>query len=301
MIPMVCRLDLDGTYNPLGLVSKILEASPNLELPVPIEKLAHALDIREIQHLQTAGFEGGLITDKERSVGAILVRKGVGIHRRRFTIAHELGHFLIIHHRPVDEEKGFLCDRQSMSNWDRRSKDAYVRMEAEANQFAALILMPPPFLRPMLNGEKWPSLGTIEKIQKRFGVSKEAAARTYAEYTDNVAVVVCKDRKYLYSYRNRKFPWITLRNGQPIPADSLLHKSDKTSGITHSDETAAEYWIDTERGKPVQKMYEQVMPLSKGFALILLRISGQDEEFDPMENLTSKERLRLQQERWGNR
>src|SRR3984957_15739781 len=39
----------------------------NLPIPVPIEELCRQLDIIEIQPLTTQGFEGGLLTDRERS------------------------------------------------------------------------------------------------------------------------------------------------------------------------------------------------------------------------------------------
>ncbi|WP_218667971.1 hypothetical protein [Sphingopyxis sp. KK2] len=63
----VTRLDLDGTGSPLGLAGKILEAEPNLVIPVPIEELASRLDIQEIAELTTAGFEGGLRRRRLRS------------------------------------------------------------------------------------------------------------------------------------------------------------------------------------------------------------------------------------------
>ena len=45
---MVTRLDLDGTYSPSGLVTKILKAEPNLKIPVPVEEIAQQLEISEI-------------------------------------------------------------------------------------------------------------------------------------------------------------------------------------------------------------------------------------------------------------
>lgn len=297
---MVSRLDLDGTYSPNGLVAKILEVEPELEIPVPIEQLARLLDISEIQELQTDGFEGGLITDEARSFGAILVRKGVNERRRRFTIAHELAHFLIVHHRPRNPDEGFLCDRKAMQLWDTATKDAYYKMEAEANRFAALLLMPPPVLRQILSRQCYQSIATVLEIAEKFFVSKEAAARAYVEYSDNIAVIICKDGKFIRSYRSRDFPWIALKRNDAIPQISDLHTLSVVGQQSTIDETPAEHWIDTERGQRIPKMYEHVMLQSKGFAMIQLRIvPQQDDDFDPLENMTSKERFRTQQERWS--
>ena len=66
--------------------------------------------------------------------------------RRRFTIAHELGHFLMTHHEPPKNGQ-FLCSREDMLRGPADARDSYSRMEAEANSFAGSLLMPPPLLR----------------------------------------------------------------------------------------------------------------------------------------------------------
>jgi Zn-dependent peptidase ImmA (M78 family) len=67
---------------------------------VPVEEWARRLDIEEIAPLETQRFEGGFLTDENRSRGIILVNKEASEGRRRFTIGHELGHFLIMSHKP---------------------------------------------------------------------------------------------------------------------------------------------------------------------------------------------------------
>ena len=123
----ISRLDLDGTGSPHGLVAKILKALPGLAAPVPIEDLARQLDISEIAALETEGFEGGLLTDANRSRGVILVNRASRRGRRRFTVGHELGHFLIPTHKPIRSE-GFLCSLDGMRQWSASEKDAYARM-----------------------------------------------------------------------------------------------------------------------------------------------------------------------------
>lgn len=112
----VTRLDLDGTGSPEGRVTKILKAEPGLTYPIPIEDLAQALDIMEIGQLETQGFEGSLLMLEHRAAGSILVNKEARGGRRRFTIGHELGHFLIPTHKPVKGDV-FLCSRDDMRMW----------------------------------------------------------------------------------------------------------------------------------------------------------------------------------------
>jgi len=187
----VTRIDLDGTGSPMGLVAKILKAEPGLTIPVPIEELAHQLDIAEIRDLSADGFEGGLITDDARSSGFILVNRAARRWRRRFTIGHELGHFLMTTHKPP--AGGFQCSRDDMRRWTDKEKGGAIRMEVEANEFAALILMPPPLWRAELAKFRDPDLAQIVTLAGLFDISKEAAARTYAQYNkEPVAVVVAK-------------------------------------------------------------------------------------------------------------
>jgi Zn-dependent peptidase ImmA (M78 family) len=161
----VTRLDLDGTGSPEGLVAKILKAEPTLSYPIPIEDVAKALDIQEIGELETTAFEGGLLMDQHRSSGIILVNKAARGGRRRFTIGHELGHFCIITHKPIEGDR-FLCSRDDMRRWSASEQDTYARMEVEANRFSALLLMPPPMLRNYMSKLGDPDLTQVLAIHE---------------------------------------------------------------------------------------------------------------------------------------
>jgi hypothetical protein len=220
----ITRMDLDGTGSPMGLVTRILTIEKDIKIPVPIEELAQQLDIQKIAPLETEGFEGGLLTDEERSTGIILVNKAARDGRRRFTIGHELGHFLIISHKPVEAGK-FLCSRKDMMSWSSDQNDRYARMEAEANEFSALLLIPPPALRKFIaKGD--PSLAHVPSVAKHFDVSKEAAARSYARYhPENIAIVVVKDGIVQRAHKGPKFPWISAPYGKPVPRGSVFHRT----------------------------------------------------------------------------
>lgn len=283
----ITRMDLDMTGSPMGLVTNILAAEPDLATPTPIEKLAAALDIQEIAELTTAGFEGGLITTEERTSGIILVNKNCTPTRRRFTIAHELGHFLLPTHKPVQTGQ-FLCKRDDMSSWDQKDQDKYNRMEAEANQFASLILMPPPRLRLVLKRFGTPSISNILTIAEHFQVSPEAAARSYIEYHgDPLAFAITKGNIVIRSYKSREFPYITVRNGALIPAGSNVYRS-QSSGALGCDPLV---WVD----QPVAYLSEQIHRQGE-YAMILLRANLADEQdLDEEEDMTSAERLKYRQ------
>jgi hypothetical protein len=247
---------------------------------VPIEDLCRQLDIPDFHPLETDGFEGGLLTDADRSMGIILVKKDGFPQRRRFTIAHELGHFLIPTHMP-DSPGRFLCSRADMQMLSAKENDRRARMEVEANRFASLILMPPPALRIALKPLRDPDLQHIPKLARDFQVSKEAMARAYANFHDEpIAIVVVQNRRILRSYRNStRFPFIQPSSGSPVPTGSLFYKGPHEQSIASGmAECLPDLWIEVRRGERAPTLFEQVYPQQDGFALILLHLVKQDED-----------------------
>ena len=162
---MVSRLDLDGAFTPSELADKIISSKPDFKIPVNILSLSLELGIAEIKSLKTKGFEGGLVTDKLRTEGYILVRDGLTQGRRRFTIAHELGHFLSLHHQ-LSDNLDILCDRAAFTFWNSQTKNSLLKMEAEANEFAAKILMPPRYRSLLMKRFPSPSMKTVFKTTR---------------------------------------------------------------------------------------------------------------------------------------
>lgn len=289
----ISRIDLADKGSPEGLVMAIFKAEPSLPIPVPIEELCRQLDIIEIEALTTQGFEGGLLTDRERSRGIVLVRNGVSPQRRRFTIGHELGHFLMPSHVP-DEEGRFLCSQRDMAMLNPKEGDRRAKMEVEANRFSSLVLMPPPRLRAEI-GNRAPSIEHMLALATKFDVSKDAMARAYAEcHSATIAFVVVRDGKVGAVYRNKtRFPFVTAVRGKPVPERSLFYRKGLRVGVPSDiDSRLPDNWIDVERGRQAPTMSEQVYLQSNGFALIMLWYEPADDpDFDEDGERTAKERL----------
>jgi Zn-dependent peptidase ImmA (M78 family) len=148
------------------------DPKPALPIPVPIEKLCRQLDIVDIRPLTTFGFEGGLITDVNKHSGIILYNEASHKKRRRFTIAHELAHFLMPSHVPSSDGQ-FLCSQRDMFLLSATEQDRRARMEVEANRFAGLILLPPP---------SNPDIRQLIAMSEKYQVSLEATGRAYVTY-----------------------------------------------------------------------------------------------------------------------
>lgn len=273
------RLDLDGAGSPEALVTRILKLEPGLTLPVPIEDLCSALDIVSIADLETEGFEAALITDDVKSQGAILVAKGRSRQRRRFSIAHELGHFLIPAHMPPLDGR-FLCSAEQLRLLAQRDQDRRARMEVEANRFAALLLMPPPLLRARLREKRRPQLEQLVALAQTFNVSKDAMARAYAEHHDEpVAVLTWRDGRLVRCYRSAAMPWLGLRIGDSAAREQLRALSAVSAGsITMPFEVEPHDWFDERSARRVLELTEQRMSRRDGFVMQMLHAELRDED-----------------------
>jgi len=174
------------------------------------------------------------------------------------------------------------------------------RMEVEANQFAALILLPPPALRIAMKAYRDPELQHVPQLARQFDVSKEAAARAYAEFNEHaVAIVVIENGKVRRIYRKLNFPRIAVDYGRPVPAGSQFHKKGLDQSVASElAECVPDIWLEVERGRRAPILYEQVYPQQNGFALIMLWLELSEEDEDEQnDDRTSKERLRDRQAR----
>ncbi|RUW20000.1 MULTISPECIES: ImmA/IrrE family metallo-endopeptidase [unclassified Mesorhizobium] len=296
----VSRIDLADAATPEKLVLEILKNEPGLAIPVPIEAFARQLDIVDILPLETDGYEGGLITPVDKFNGSILFNQASPRRRRRFTIAHELGHFLMPSHVPSAEGR-FLCRLQDMLALKANEADRRMKMEVEANRFAANILMPAPLFRKDAAAGKDPDLSHLVKLADKYDVSKEAASRSYVRYREEpVAVVIARHGKVLRVYGDyAKFPGLSAERARPVSPYSLLRRRTHQEGVPSDiDETDAGVWIDVQRGRKPPALYEQVLLQRDGFAMIMLSMNPPDEdEEDPEDDLTSAQRLRRRVDR----
>ncbi len=277
----ITRLDLDGVGSPGGLATRIFEIERDLPIPVPLEELCERLDIVSIGELETEGFEAALITDEVKSSGAILVARGRSRQRRRYSVGHELGHFLIPTHHPPKGEP-LLCSDEHMRLRDAMDQDRRRRMETEANRFAACLLMPPAVLREELRKIRQPDVTDIVRLAELFDVSKDAMAISYVEHSrQRVAVIVARNGRVLRSYRDPDtFPWIDVSNGQAVPTGSIYHDGWAAGAVSDVEECEPELWLSERDARKVDILTEQVLGRRNGYSLTLLCAELKDEDDD---------------------
>jgi Zn-dependent peptidase ImmA (M78 family) len=150
-------MSADPTTDPFFII-----AQHQKKAPVPVVKLAHALGLEVRRRDLGDKWYGMLMRNKnsERFAGfTIYVNQTSPPNRRRFTIAHEIAHYIL--HRD-------LIDTQIMDDTMYRSDlpDIY---ETQANRLAADILMPVHLVKKEFRAN--PDLGELARL---FEVSKAA-------------------------------------------------------------------------------------------------------------------------------
>jgi len=134
------------------------------EIPVPVESIAEDLLGLRIEE-DDLGECSGMLKPAERLIVVNASEATSGdtpTHRQRFTIAHELGHW-ICHAHGVDSAPTY-CRSQDVS------QDTDRTLEREANVFGAELLMPEVAVR-----EAWAAFPDTSKLASRFEVSGLAA------------------------------------------------------------------------------------------------------------------------------
>lgn len=266
-------MELDGAASPAALVRRILALTPDMPIPVPLEQLCQQLDIISITDMVTQGFEAALITDAVKSSGAILVARDQSSQRRRFSIAHELGHFLMPSHR-VPEGGQFLCSDEQLRLLSGKEQDQQARMEAEANRFAGLLLIPPPILRPFLTQQAVPDLAHLLELARLFNVSREAMARSYAaHHPEPVAILICQHNTLLRIYRSSSMPWIVPGPGCQLPANTEQTRasaSEHTGALSTATQCNPEDWFAPRIARTISALTTQTLAQQNHFSTILL-------------------------------
>ena len=254
-------IELADLVHPEKLVDAIIKQNPSISIPIPVEEIARLAGISKIQPLSSAGFEGTLIANAEKSDGEIFFNSTRPRSRQRFTIGHELGHFLLPWHRHTT----FNCTTEDISG--RTNKD----WEAQANQFAAELLLPRSLVTQRLKGYGSPEMSNIQKLAQDFETSIEATARRFIELSEYpCAVVFSKDNIVRYSVKTELFAeQLDVWKGDRLPNPSMSRQA--TSDPDEWHEIEAYWWLKERKGCEVpESVYEQTLCQEIGYKVTLL-------------------------------
>ena len=105
------------------------------------------------------GFDGALVPAESGRKWGILYDRNTSTRRGRFTIGHELGHYLLHRKKYPD---GIYCDEAAV---DGRSGEL---IEQEANTFSATLLMPLDDFKRQISARDIPSFDDLSACAERY-------------------------------------------------------------------------------------------------------------------------------------
>jgi hypothetical protein len=192
--------------------------------------------VREIKppvEINGNSFEGMLARDPDdHAVWGIAYNGGARPERQRFTIAHELGHFIL--HR--SQQPSFNCDSQSVHT----GIDGLRQIEREADEFAGNLLMPGDLLRDWISNQRI-DLHVLSAIAKRFQVSFEALCIRFIKFTKQRAILVYWDNGFV------KYEW---RSSSAVRTRARIRRNgdpqEPLPGTLAADASIDQEWDGTE-------------------------------------------------------
>jgi hypothetical protein len=135
--------------------------------PTNVHVAAKIMCVDELNERRRLPFSGSL--ERAKAGYRVVYAAEQPPARKRFTIAHELGH-------------AYLLARNLASGWTEREVEAF------CDRFAAELLMPVQALEPMLRAEV--TVAALGEISERFEVSLQVAASRISQLTSCIFFVV---------------------------------------------------------------------------------------------------------------
>jgi uncharacterized protein DUF955 len=184
------------------------------------------------------GCDGVLVRAKGVPRGIIAVKRSVRSEaRKRFTVAHEIGHYVL----PGHDDGGSICRPADIEGWTHKSNIK----EREADDFAAELLIPTAVVRVHL-ARRTPSLSVIETVANECAASLSASAWKYCDLTsEQCAIVWSEAGKVSWSRRSPEFPFF-IANGRPLSLATYAYNCLMGETVpTKPEPVSADAWIES--------------------------------------------------------
>lgn len=228
---------------------------------IDLEAIAYTLGVR-IKYRSLDGCEARIIGNEASAI--ITVNSRSSHTRRRFSIAHELGHWR--YHRG----KILVCRSEDIG----RSDWSVTSPERVADGYAADLLMPWYLLTPLAKQSPKLTFQFVRKLAEIFDVSPEAMAIRLVDSQLFPTVLIChtvKGRKWFHRSHivpERWFPQLEL-DRDSFAFDILFGKKTDDS---IPRKIGADAWFDRDEAK-YYEVYEQTIRADNDRILTLVTLS----------------------------
>ena len=183
------------------------------------------------------------------------------LNRQRFSIAHELGHWILHEGR----SQGYLCTAKDLRDYTHSPE------EIEANLFAASLLIPRNFISPSALTSD-PNFNEVENLANTCKTSLTSAARRLVELSKKKVILVCSwNGAISWFLPNKSVPWLNF-DKRVMPAKSMTRLAfDQKASVTPSQSIKPSVWFPNCEWDREAELFEEVRYMKNlGMALTLL-------------------------------
>lgn len=229
------KMALADCFTPLELAKAIHDSNPFIKAPVPLEQIAIAAGIYKIEEnpeLAGTSIIGALVSYPNKQSGMIFYQPNLIEGRKRFTIGHELGHFLL----PLHDENTLDLKNSNVSS-DSKFED-------EADSFSTELLLPMHLLEPIFETAK-PDLYQAIRTADLFKMSVQATINRLLKTN------IWKSTLIVFLYEDAKIQY-------PISSEDELYNAFLYS---KGDDCTSKFKSHPNRGESIV----QQVPASKWF------------------------------------
>lgn len=209
------------------------------------------------------GLDGlaGRIVPQRNGRSLITINSRDTLERRRFSLAHELGH----HELHARLNQTFACTARDMTDY-RRSPE-----ERQANYFAACLLMPDWLFADEVDDHD-PSVALVQSVASRFGTSRMATALRLSELSDRrTAVVLSAADGVRWAIPNQRFGYAVDRRLPRLSPLSFAHDALRGAQVpTRPSKVDGDTWLYFDLRSGEDLMESSMLLGGTGLALTVL-------------------------------
>jgi hypothetical protein len=274
-----------------AVYAKALRAELRLKGRVDLHRIAETLNL-SVREKDLVGCDGALLRSMTGSKGIIVVRQSIReFGRKRFTIAHELGHLIL-------EGGSAACISSDIGQWAETKHS-----EKNADEFAAELLIPSEEVQSLINSEK-PSLQLIRRVAEQYETSLSASGWRFCDIVSVPCAIIWSTNGVIQWFRKSDSFAFFLRRGVAVPDASYAMAAHKGQEVPDEPEPLpAREWIEHSRILEGAEIWEQSVRLPwYDSALTLLwarrEIIKEEREEDSLLPELDPEEFTLRRRRW---
>ncbi|MCX7122743.1 MAG: ImmA/IrrE family metallo-endopeptidase [Gammaproteobacteria bacterium] len=195
---------------------------------------------------------------------------------KRFTVAHELGHYCLAGHPE------YLLENSThhQSKGEHLSHDPY---EREADEFAANLLMPKNLFKAQIKKQKTEGMSAIKSLSNSFETSLISTALRYVKLTDiPAAIILSENNKVCWFSASKAFKDIPNlswpQKGHAIPRESATYDASPQSKEGKASMSTQD-WCGGSKDIEIQEEYIDLGSYGKVLTILTA------EDYDPEDGM----------------